>query len=97
MADYQLVLVSRWGGTWDVTERVSTLSWSGSIKQVSRQLDVTFTAPNDGRTPELPWDLGNEIRLWVDGATRFRGNLVTREKATGASTLEVSWPPPACR
>ncbi len=90
MADYQLVLVSRWGGTWDVTERVSTLSWSGSIKQVSRQLDVTFTAPNDGRTPELPWDLGNEIRLWVDGATRFRGNLVTREKATGASTLEVT-------
>ena len=29
MAEYQVVIVSPQGETWDVTERVSTLTWSG--------------------------------------------------------------------
>ncbi len=65
-----------------MTERVSTLTWSGSIKRVSRSVEAVMVTPNDGSLPELPCELGNELRLWCGGRTRFRGNIVTREKAT---------------
>ena len=90
MAEYQVVIVSQAGETWDVTQRVSTLTWSGSIKQVSRQLDAVMVTPNDGSMPDLPCDLGNELRLWTGARTRFWGNIVTREKATGAATTEIT-------
>ena len=90
MGHFQLVLVSPEGETWDVTQRVSTLTWSGSIKQVSRQLEAVMVTPNDGSLPQLPCDLGNEIRLWTGARTRFWGNVVTRKKATDASTTTLS-------
>ena len=65
-----------------MTERVSTLTWSGSIKRVSRSVEAVMATPNDGSLPELPCGLGNELRLWAGARTRFRGNIVTREKAT---------------
>lgn len=90
MAYFSLCIVAQNGDTWDITERVSALTWSGSIKQVARQLDVTLVAPNDASLPDLPTDLANEMRLWAGAATRFWGNIVTREKATGASTMDVT-------
>lgn len=87
---YQVVLVSREGETWDVTERVSTLTWSGSIRQVSRSITAVLATPRDGSLPQLPCELGNELRLWVGGRTRFRGNIVTRERDTGGDTAEIS-------
>ena len=63
MAEYQVVIVSPQGETWDVTERVSTLTWSGSIKRVSRSVEAVMATPNDGSLPELPCELGNELRL----------------------------------
>ena len=86
MAEYQVVIVSPQGETWDVTERVSTLTWSGSIKRVSRSVEAVMATPNDGSLPELPCELGNELRLWAGARTRFRGNIVTREKATEGVT-----------
>ena len=86
MGDYQLTILSPQGDAWDVTERVSTLSWSGSVKRVSRQIEAVMATPNDGSLPELPCDLGNELRLSVQGAQRFLGHIVTREKATDSST-----------
>ena len=90
MAEYQVVIVSPQGETWDVTERVSTLTWSGSIKRVSRSGEAVMATPNDGSLPELPCELGNELRLWCGGRTRFRGNIVTREKATEG--VATTWP-----
>ena len=90
MGDYQLTILSPQGDAWDVTERVSTLSWSGSVKRVSRQIEAVMATPNDGSLPELPCDLGNELRLSVQGAQRFLGHIVTREKATDASTTELT-------
>ena len=51
MAEYQVVIVSPQGETWDVTERVSTLTWSGSIKRVSRSVEAVMATPNDGSCP----------------------------------------------
>lgn len=52
---------------------MSTLTWSGSIKRVSRSVEAVMATPNDGSLPELPCELGNELRLWCGGRTRFRG------------------------
>lgn len=90
MAEYQVVIVSPQGETWDVTERVSTLTWSGSIKRVSRSVEAVMATPNDGSLPELPCELGNELRLWAGARTRFRGNIVTREKATEGVTTTLT-------
>ena len=90
MADYQLTLRTTQGESLDITERVSSLTWSGSIKQVSRQLEATLVTPNDGRTPALASDLGSEVGLLVGDTARFLGNIVRREKRTGASTMEVT-------
>ena len=90
MAEYQVVIVSPQGETWDVTERVSTLTWSGSIKRVSRSVEAVMVTPNDGSLPELPCELGNELRLWAGARTRFRGNIVTREKATEGVTTTLT-------
>ena len=90
MAEYQVVIVSPQGETWDVTERVGTLTWSGSIKRVSRSVEAVMATPNDGSLPELPCELGNELRLWAGARTRFRGNIVTREKATEGVTTTLT-------
>ncbi len=67
MAEYQVVIVSPQGETWDVTERVSTLTWSGSIKRVSRSVEAVMATPNDGAC-RSPCGLGNELRLWAGRA-----------------------------
>ena len=90
MGNYQLIILSPQGDAWDVTERVSTLSWSGSVKRVSRRIEAVMATPNDGSLPELPCDLGNELRLSVQGTQRFLGHIVTRDKATDSSTTELT-------
>ena len=87
MAEYQVVIVSPQGETWDVTERVSTLTWSGSIKRVSRSVEAVMATPNDGSLPELPCELGNELRLWA-GARPPR-----RPYGPSAETSGFRWPP----
>lgn len=84
MADYQLVVVSPSGEMRDVTQRVASLNWSGSVKKVSRQLEATMVTPNDGSLSQLPCELGSELRLIAGGTQRFLGTLVSRDKETDA-------------
>ena len=45
---FQLILTASDGERVDATQRVSTMSLSGSIKQVSRQLTFELVLPRDG-------------------------------------------------
>lgn len=90
MADYRLTLLSRQGETWDLTQRVMTLNWTGSLREVCRSLEIQAAVPTDGSLPTPPCDLGTEIHLTVDGAQVFLGHLVAREKATGSSVLSLT-------
>ena len=104
MAEYQVVIVSPQGETWDVTERVSTLTWSGSIKRVSRSVEAVMATPNDGSLPELPCELGNELgprRSHAVPASGARGCGSGAAAAPGSGeTLSPGrrppreWPPP---
>lgn len=90
MADYQLIFSTSGGPEVDVTERVSTLSWSGSIQQVSRELTVSLATPQDGSLGELPCALGTRAVLRVDGEPVFLGEIVARERSTDASLTEAT-------
>ena len=54
MADYRLTLLSRQGETWDLTQRVMTLNWTGSRREVCRSLEIQAVVPNDGSLPTPP-------------------------------------------
>ena len=90
MADYRLTLLSRQGETWALTERVMTLNWTGSLREVCRSLEIQAAVPTDGSLPTPPCDLGTEVHLTVDGVQVFLGHLVAREKATGSSVLSLT-------
>lgn len=90
MAEYQLSIVTPEGETWDVTQRVSTLTWSGSVKQMARQISATMLTPENGELPELPCALGNELHLQVGGKCRFLGSIVTRDHVTGSATTDLA-------
>lgn len=90
MNDYQLILTGTDGTGADATQRISSLSWSGSIKQTARQLEADLVTPNDGSLPELPCANGTQALLKVSGQARFTGTLVTREKATDSALTTVT-------
>lgn len=90
MADYQLTVRTQGGSVYDVTQLVSQLTWSGSIRQVSRQLEATLVAPQDGETPLAEAEPGAEVQLWAGETSLFLGNLVTRSRRTGSSTMEIT-------
>lgn len=90
MSGYQVVLTSAAGERWDVTRRVEHLSWSGSIQQVSRQLEVALVTPRDGSLPVPPCEVGSELRLWAGGQNRFLGHVVTRQRDTDADVTTLT-------
>lgn len=90
MSDYQLVLTGITGEQRDVTRRVESLSWSGSIQQVSRQLEVTLVTPRDGSLPVPPCEVGSELRLWAGGQNRFLGHVVTRQRDTDSDVTTLT-------
>lgn len=87
---FQLILTASDGERVDATQRVSTMSLSGSIKQVSRQLTFELVLPRDGSLPDIPCALGTQAQLLVDGVQRFVGAVVKREKSTDSSLVSVT-------
>ena len=87
---FQLILTASDGERVDATQRVSTMSLSGSIKQVSRQLTFELVLPRDGSLPGIPCALGTQAQLLVDGVQRFVGAVVKREKSTDSSLVSVT-------
>lgn len=90
MADYRLTITPPGGTGTDITQRMSTLTWSGSIRRVSRQIEAELVTPNDKNLPELPCALGSELRLTIGGEGVFLGHIVTRDKATDGVTTSIT-------
>lgn len=90
MADYQLWVTDRSGTSTDLAERVSTLSWSGSVRQVARELSAAIAAPTDGSLPEPPTAPGSQIKLVLEGKSLFTGVITRRKKRTDRPVLDLS-------
>ncbi len=87
---YNLILTARGGERYGAAQRVSSLSWSGSIKQVSRELEAVLVTPTDGSLPELPSANGSGAQLYIDGELRFTGVAVNRSRSTDESTTTMT-------
>lgn len=89
MAEYRLLLLDG-GNTIDITQRVKTITLSGSIREAARTMTVDLVQPKDGSLPDLPLQLGAQLRLWADGATRYSGTVVQRSTNSQSSTLSFA-------
>lgn len=57
--EYELLLTPPGGGSpRDLSGLVQTLSWSGNVDQVARELTGTLCVPRDGSVEPPPWRRG---------------------------------------
>lgn len=89
-ATYQLLLTGRDGTVYDATARVTTLSWSGSIRQTARELEAVLVTPADGSLQELPTDNGTGVQLLLEGAQVFTGVALERTRSTQSQLTTLS-------
>ena len=90
MGEYQLILTARDGTAYDATQRVGSLSWSGSIRQTARQVETVLATPTDGSLRQLPTENGTGVQLLLGGAPVFTGVAVTRSRSTQGQTTDLS-------
>lgn len=88
---YQLLLVEPGGsGYRDVTELVQSISWTGTKKQVARELSVALAVPRDGSVEPPALEEGAALIFREGGAQRFTGQLVTATTSTQSSIVNLS-------
>ena len=73
-------------GTFDLTGLIGQLTWSGEYRQGARKL--VFTAASSVPTTDLA--PGGLIHFYEDGTLLFSGIIVSRNRATGSNTIQVT-------
>ena len=74
----------------DITEIVSTVSWSGSVSQAARTAEITVVnAPNDPNLERLNVKIGSgdTIKLYENEENIFLGEVITTEKSSEYGTI----------
>lgn len=78
-------------GTFDVTDLVPSVRWSGDYRQAARSLGFSIAAsPVDKSIPEVDCPLGADVQLMEDGKALFDGFIVSRGKNTEKSEITLS-------
>ncbi|MCI8483506.1 MAG: hypothetical protein HFH41_04105 [Lachnospiraceae bacterium] len=76
--------------TYDITQAVGAVTWSGSTTQAARQASITvLNAPNDPNLKKLKLNLavGDVIALYEGGKNIFYGEIQTSEKKGEIGTV----------
>ena len=76
----------------DITEIVSTVSWSGSVSQAARTAEITVVnAPNDPNLERLNVKIGSgdTIKLYENEENIFLGEVITTEKSSEYGTITL--------
>lgn len=82
----QLVLYKK-GESYDITQIVTQVTWSGDINSCSRRLDFsTISSAEDKNIPNFDIPLSSHITLYENGEELFRGFIVEREKDSSSTT-----------
>ena len=77
----------------DITEVVASVSWSGSVSQAARTLEITvLNAPEDKNVEILKLNIGvgDTIKLYENGEVIFLGGVQTAEKLSQYGTITYS-------
>lgn len=76
--------------TYDITQAVGTVTWSGSVTQAARQASITvLNAPKDPNIKKLKLNLaaGDVLALYEGGKNIFYGEIQTSEKRGEIGTI----------
>lgn len=85
------LLLKNSDGTFDISNLVTQITWSGDYLQCARTLEFSLvSSPVDRLIPVVKCDLGNAVTLMQDNRTLFEGFIVERQKSTASSTIDVT-------
>lgn len=88
---YELRLMAPNGGSVvDLTQLVQTLTWSGSVDQVARELTCTLAVPRDGSVTPPALEEGASLLFRVDGADRFVGPLLSATTNSQSALVDLT-------
>lgn len=79
--------------TTDITEAVTSVSWSGSVSQVARTAEIAvINAPNDNNVTNLELSIaaGDTIKLYENNKVIFVGEVITKESKSETGTVIYS-------
>lgn len=89
--EYELLLTPPGGGSpRDLSGLVQTLSWSGNVDQVARELTGTLCVPRDGSVEPPALEEGAHLTLRWDGAARFIGPLLSATTSSQDTLVDIS-------
>lgn len=78
-------------GTFDISQLVTQITWSGDIQQCARILNFSLiSSPVDKLIPVIKCGLGNAVTLMLDNRTLFEGFVFERQKSTTSSTIDIT-------
>lgn len=76
--------------TKDITQAVSSVSWSGSVSQAARTAEIAvINAPNDKNVKSLKLNIGagDAVKLYEDGDLIFFGEVQSTRKTSETGTV----------
>lgn len=77
--------------TKDITQFASTVTWSGSAGQASRQIEVSIIySPLDKNIPDINIKLGDRVLLYEDGKLLINAMVYNRERVSEQGTITYS-------
>ena len=74
------ILITGNSGTYDATQFVDAVTWSGEYTQCSRSLNFSLVMEQDN--PAVRCDLGSAVAFKEDEQLLFDGFIVSRQKST---------------
>lgn len=74
-----------------VESLVKTTTWSGDVAQPHRTLTLSMSNTRDGDEQAVPFELGKELRLYVDGKGVFRGVIFTYDITDKGEAVVIAY------
>lgn len=85
------ILITNSKGTFDVTQLVPSINWSGDYKQCARTLEFSLTSSyTDKNIPAISCELGNGVTFMYNNRVLFEGFIFERQKDTGSSAINIT-------
>lgn len=79
------------GTKYNITDYVSTVTWSGSVTQASRALEVTVLySPLDDNIADLDIKMGDHLLLYEDNKLLINAMVYSRERVSEQGTVNYS-------
>lgn len=77
--------------TRDITQFLSSVTWSGSVSQASRQLEIAILySPLDSNIQDINVDLGDRLILYEEDFILINAMIYSRERVSNQGTITYS-------